>query len=201
MAVHYDFYKSPPASDKEGKVRLHPRVVPFNTVTPKDLAEQVQELSTASTADVSVVLEALRKVMIREIKYGNRVHLDGFGYFMMTLECEPIDDERKIRAESIQFKSISFKPEANLKKEFKTISLERTQSKRHSLIITDDAIMEKLAAYFATNRFISRQEFQALCGLRQTAAIQRLKHLTAMGLLNKVGSPHFPMYEPVNKEA
>ena len=83
MAVHYDFYKSPPASDKEGKVRLHPRV---------------------------------------------------------------------------------------------------------------------LASYFASNRFISRQEFQTLCGLRQTAAIQRLKHLTAMGLLNKVGSPHFPMYEPVNKE-
>ena len=194
MAAHYDFYKNPPSQKTPKKVRLHPRVVTRNTTTPQELATLVQDRCSATTADVSLVLDSLRSVLIQQIKMGNRVHFEGLGYFMMTLTAEPVRDEHAIRAESVHFKSISFRPEAGLKKAFTGIRLERAPQKAHSATLTDEAIIDYLDNYFTTHQSISRSEFQALCGLQQTTAFTRLKSLVEKGILVKIGLHKFPAY-------
>jgi predicted HTH transcriptional regulator len=125
---------------------------------------------------------------------GNRVHFDGLGYFMMTLSSEAIESSKEIRAESVHFKSISFRPEAGLKKEFKTIRLERAPRKAHSSTLTEEAIIQKLKAYFALYPTLSSREFRALCSLQHTTAATRLKALVKKGVLLKIGQPKFPVY-------
>ena len=194
MAAQYDFYKNPPSQKDSKNVRLHPRIVPFDTTTPQELAALVQARCSATTADVALVLESLRSVMIQQIKMGNRVHLEGLGYFMMTLSSDSIEDSHEIRAESVHFKSISFRPEAGLRKEFQYVRLERVPLKRHSMNLTDEAIMRLLKGFFTSNDCISRSEFQGLCGMQQSMAFKRLNDLVAKGLLRKIGLPSFPAY-------
>ena len=194
MAAQYDFYKNPPSQKDPKKKSLHPRIVSFNTTTPQELATLVQDRCSATTADVSLVLDALRSVLIQQIKMGNRVHLEGLGYFMMTLSSEPIQSDKEIRAESVHFKSIAFRPETGLKKAFKAIRLERAPKKAHSAALTEEVIIEKLKTHFTIYQTISSREFQALCSLQHTTAATRLKTLVAKGILLKTGHPRFPMY-------
>ena len=194
MAAHYEFYKNPPSQKTPKKVRLHPRVVTRDTTTPQELATLVQDRCSATTADVSLVLESLRSVLIQQIKMGNRVHFEGLGYFMMTLTSEPVRGEHDIRAESVHFKSISFRPEAGLKKSFTGIRLERAPQKAHSATLTNEVIVAYLANYFTTHQSISRSAFQSLCGFRQTTAAKRLKSLVEKGILVKIGLYKFPAY-------
>ena len=194
MAAQYDFYKNPPSQKDPKKKSLHPRIVSFNTTTPEELATLVQDRCSATTADVSLVLDALRSVLIQQIKMGNRVHLEGLGYFMMTLTAEPIESDKEIRSESVHFKSISFRPEVKLKNAFKSIRLERAPKKAHSATLTEEAIIEKLKTHFTLYQTISRREFQALCSLQQTTAATRLKTLVVKGILLKIGQLKFPLY-------
>lgn len=196
MPLKYDFYKNPP-SQKEPEVEyLHPRVVPFETLQTESLARLVHDRCTATTADVKLVLDALSQVMIQELKMGNRIHIDGFGYFMLTLACDPIKTDKEIRAESIRFKSIAFRPEAKLKRAFAALRVEKAMHKNHSKAVSEGAINEKLTAYFQTNASITRSAFQQLCGLTQSTAINRLNKLIAAGKLRKAGMHRFPVYEP-----
>ena len=195
MSAHYDFYKNPPAAKEPDKAQLHPRIVSHHTVTPQELAQSIQARCTATTADVKVVLESLRSVMVQALKEGDRVHVDGIGYFSITLEAEPIQDKKGIRAESVHFKSVSFKPEAQLKKSLDGVRLERNPNKAHSKMCSDAEIAKRLDKYFEHKQTITRDEFQQLCGLLRTTAQRKLNELKVMGKLRNVGYPRYAIYE------
>jgi len=199
MAAFYDFYPNPPFEKAKG--RLHARAITSGTIGTNELAEEIQSRSTISTADVVAVLSSLKDVAIDHFKDGHRIHIDGFGYFQITLSCPPVQTENEIRAESIRFKSVVFRPEKELTNKLKHIPFERVARKNHSLKHTEDKMEEKLARYFSVKPFISRIDFQRLFGYTKSTANRHLKKLANEGKLRKSGLHRFPVYEPVEKHA
>ena len=105
MPVNYDFYKNPKLADKEDKAYLHARIVPKGTVSSDELAEEIHDRSTLSTADITATLVALADITAEKLKDGQRVYIKGIGYLQMTLQCPPVESESEIRAGSVRFKS------------------------------------------------------------------------------------------------
>jgi predicted histone-like DNA-binding protein len=194
MAAFYDFYKNPPSAKR--KESLHARVITSGTIDTNYLAKEIQEQSTLSTADVKGVLTALGEVAARHFKNGERIHIEGFGFFQITLSCPAVKTPKEIRAESVRFKSIAFRPESALLKLLKFIRFERVSEKRHSKDHSEDEIDNRLTRYFSQHPTLARGDFQQLSGYTRTTAIRRLKQLLAEGKLQKAGLHHFPVYEP-----
>ena len=115
----------------------------------------------------------------------------------MTLEAEPISSKKEIRAESVHFKSVAFKPEARLKKSLKGVRLERNHLKAHSKEISDAEIATRLDKYFEQNRTLTRVDFQQLTGLLRSSAQRKINELIELGKLRNIGYPRFPLYEQV----
>ncbi len=195
MGANYDFYQNPPSAN--GKKRLHARVVSSRTIDTNELAEEIQDRSTVSTADVKATLVALTELVVSHFRDGHRIHIDGLGYFQVTLSCPPVRTPKDIRAESIRFKSVAFRPEKGLLKHLKGMTFVRTPLKVHSRGHAEDIIEERLTRYFSMNPTLSREDFQRLCGFTKTTANRRLKKLTEEGKLQKSGLYKFPVYEPV----
>ncbi|MDR1202069.1 MAG: HU family DNA-binding protein [Tannerellaceae bacterium] len=195
MAARYDLYQNPPSAKR--KQCLHARVVTSGTIDTDSLAKEIQGQSTLSTADVKGVLTALGEVAARHFKDGERIHLEGFGYFQITLSCPAIKTSSEIRAESIRFKSVTFRPESALLKQLKRMSFERVSEKKHSKNHSEEEIDNRLTQYFSQHSTLSRKDFQQLCGYTKTTANCRLKQLLNEGKLQKTGLHRFPVYEPV----
>lgn len=198
MSADYDFYKNPIPKGSNRKPRLHARVVPRNTIDSDRLAEFIHKVSSLTIGDVQATLTMLSEVLVRELKDGNRIHIKGLGYFEMTLQCPPIKDPKEIRAESIHFKSVAFRPEVALRKELETTQFTRAVHKRHSKERTEKEIDERLTRYFATHNYILRQDFQALCGFTKGTANRRLKERLNAGKLKKEGAYRSPIYVPIS---
>ena len=76
----------------------------------------------------SAVLISLSEVTAEYLREGKRVHIDGLGYLQVTLQCPAVQSTHEIRAESIRFKSVAFRPEVELKDSLKTMTLERAST-------------------------------------------------------------------------
>ncbi len=198
MGLNYDFYPNP-LPDDDGKHKLHARVVPSGTLRTDAIAEMIHGASTLSTADVKGVLTALTCLMADQLSDGYRIHLEGLGYFQLTLSCPPVYSPKEIRAESIQVKSVVFKPEAGMKKKFKALRCVRAKEKRHSHPFSMIEIEEILFKYFINHEYITCREFQRICGLTASTAYLRLKKLISDGKLKQSGL-HNSLYMPVKEE-
>ena len=91
MAVQFEFYKNPVQGEEEGETSYHPRVVNFQHVTTRRLAAEIHSATTFGKAEVEAMLMELSRCMGNHLREGQRVHLDGVGYFQITLQAtEPI---------------------------------------------------------------------------------------------------------------
>ncbi len=197
MAVKYDFYETPVPGDGTKEKKLHVRVVPGGTTNSKKLAEQIHSRSTLAKGDISAVITSLEEIMVELLKSGGRVHLDGIGYFEMTLTCPPVASPKEIRAESIRFKSVAFRPEKRLKKAFADTVFVRSENKKHSVRLSEAEVDGLLADYFVDNAYIIRSDFERLCGFTRTTANRRMAELVKQRKLRRGGVHHSPVYEPM----
>jgi predicted histone-like DNA-binding protein len=161
-----------------------------------EIADQIHEMSTLAASDVKGVLVSLSHLMSKELALGRRIHLEGLGYFQLTLSCPPVSSEREIRAESIGVKSISFRPEISFKERFRAIPVARARRKNHSKLHSEEEIDHLLSRYFAENEFMTSARFRMLFGLTKSTTTRRIQQLLAAGKLRKVGLSGHPLYEP-----
>jgi predicted histone-like DNA-binding protein len=197
MSLRYDFYENPVPRDSDERPKLHARVVTNGTMNIDRLAQYIHEECTLATADVKASLVALVEVMADELASGRRIHLDGLGYFQLTLSSPPVDSPRQIRAESVRVRSVAFRPEESFKKRFKDTPLKRTKEKRHSSRCSDTEIDDLLTNYFLNNAHITCRAFCSLCGFTESTGRRRLRRLVAGGKLHDIGYRNLPLYEPV----
>ena len=197
MTVIYDFYETPVPDGQEKKGELHVRVLPRQTVNSEELAKTIHQRSTFMESEVGAVINLLRNLIVEKLKDGDRVHLDGLGFFQMTATCPPVRSEKEIRAESAKFKSVSFRPEKDLKRElYASTHFVRVDIKNHSKDTSLAEIDAILTDYFKNNNYITRADFERICRLTKTTANRRLKTLVDDGHLRKEGIYHFPIYTP-----
>jgi len=194
MALHYDLYENPLPPGSNRRKRLHARVVTTGT-TPTDwVAKVIHDRSTLTEGDVKATLSCLTDVLVSELSQGKRVHLEGLGYFQLTLSAPAVRTPKDIRAGSVRVKSVVFRPEVELKDRFSTVRIKRVPRKNHSAVCDAQKIDRLLERYFGEHAYITARQFQELCGLTRTTACRRLKQLVEEGKLKKTGYTRAPLY-------
>ena len=198
MSIQYEFYRNPNSQGTKKK-RYHARVVPAGRISTDDLAEEIQKECTLTVADVKSVLIALADKMSEHLGEGRKVYLEGIGYFQVNLRCkEEVRTISGIRSENIEFKSVSFRADIDLKKNLKTQKIRRSRNKPHSMPMTEKEIDEKLTEHFASNPILTRRDFQFLCIQMKPTACRILRKLVEEGKLKNISTPRNPVYVPDN---
>ena len=198
MAIQYDFYRNP-NSEGTNKERYHARVVSRGQVSTDELAEEINQECSLTPADIKAVLVSLSGKLARHLSEGRKVYLEGIGQFQVNLRCkEEVRTVNAVRSESIEFKSISYRADNELKKQLKRQKVRRSRIKKHSQPMTEEEIDKLLTDYFAKNTILTRRKFQVLCDQVQTTANRILKRLVQYGKLKNIASPHHPVYIPDN---
>ena len=198
MAIQYDFYRNP-NSEGTNRERYHARVVSSGQVSTEELAEEINQECSLTPADIKAVLVSLSDKLARHLSKGRKVYLEGIGHFQVNLRCkEEVRSVNASRSENIEFKSISYRADNELKKQLKKQKVRRSRIKTHSQQMTEEEIDKILTDHFAKNTILTRREFQVLCDQVQTTANRILKRLVQYGKLKNIATPHHPVYIPDN---
>lgn len=121
-------------------------------------------------------------------------------YFSVSLQSRPVEDKKELRSESVHFKNVNFRCCARLKRELKSMTLERYKEPK----ITDFSPDEKerrLLWYLERHAYITTLAYQGLNGCSQYMARKELKQFVADGILIEDGTRRMCIYakrpEPV----
>lgn len=194
MAIQFEFYKNP---KQEEEVSYHPRVVNFQHVTTQRLAAEIHSATTFGASEVEAVLMELGRCMGNHLHEGERVHLDGIGYFQITLQTtEPVHTPAA-HADKVKFKTVSFQVDKDLKGELMTAHVRRSKYKPHSASLSEEEIDKELTTYFATNQVLTRTDMQSACCFTKSMASRHIRRLKAEGKLQNLGKRTQPIYVPV----
>ena len=198
MPILYEFYRNPqlPGSKKK---RYHARVVPAGRISTDQLAKEIQKECSLTVADVKSVLIALADKMAEHLGEGQKVHLEDIGYFQVNLHCkEEVRTMHAVRSETVEFKSVSFRADANLKESLKKQKIRRSKNKPHSMPMSEKQIDEKLTEHFSKNPILTRRDFQFSCIQVRSTACRILRKLVEAGKLKNISTPRNPVYVPDN---
>ena len=185
MAIQFELYKSPARKDEEDKELYHARVVNFQHIDTDYLAKEIQQ-------------ESLSHFMGSRLREGERVHLDGIGYFQVKLSSlEPITSP-KLKANQMKLKAnIGFKADKKLRSSVSVVKVERSKLKLHSVPRSNEEIDRLLTAYFSNNQILTRSDFQGLCKLTLTTAARHIKRLKEEKKLQNINTRQSPVYVPM----
>lgn len=198
MSIEYDFYRNP-NSQGSNKKRYHARVVSSNRISTDELAEEIQKECSLTITDVKAVLIALGDKLAKHLGEGSKVHLEGIGYFQVNLQCkEEVCSTRSVRSDNVEFKSVSYRADNELKKHLKKQKIQRSQTKIHSVEMTEEEIDRKLMDYFKTHDALTRSQFEVLCTQVKSTAHRILQKLVKDGKLKNVSTKQHPVYMPDN---
>lgn len=133
------------------------------------------------------------------MKHSYSLHLSVNMIIQVTLRCkEEVRTMSYIRSENIEFKSVSFRADSELKKILKQQKIRRSRNKPHSMPMTENEIDKKLMEHFAEKPILTRREFQFLCIQTKSTACRLLNKWVEAGKLKNVSTPRNPVYVPDN---
>lgn len=198
MPIEYEFYRNP-NSQGTNKKRYHARVISGNRISSDRLAKEIQQESSLTIADVKAVLITLGDKLAKHLGEGSKVHLEGIGYFQVNLQCkEEVRTPHAVRSENVEFKSVSYRADNELKKHLRQQKILRSKNKPHSMPMTEEEVDRILTEHFATHETLTRRQFQ-LHGMQVKSTAHRiLKKLVEDGKLKNVATQQNPVYMPDN---
>ena len=196
MAIKFEFYESPHTIGTNKK-RYHARVVNWQRITTDHLAQEIHYGSSLTVADIKATLISLSEKLAYHLKDGARVHLEGIGYFHLSLTCPETRTPSATRANRVKFKSVTFRADKYLKKELTGVKTERSKYKPHSMPMTAEEIDAALTEYFSTHSVLTRRQFESLCMLKRATAARYIARLVKEKKLCNISIPHNPIYEPM----
>lgn len=198
MAIEYDLYRNP-NSQGTNQTKYHARVVSGNRVSTRELAKEIQNECSLTIADVKAVLIALGDKLAKHLGDGDKVHIEGIGHFQVNLRCkEEVRTTHSVRSENIEFKSVSYRADNDLKKHLRTQKIQRSPTKTHSITMTEEETDRMLTGYFKTHETLTRRQFEILCSQVKSTAHRILQKLVEDGKLRNVATAHNPVYMPAN---
>ena len=196
MSIHYEFYRNP-NSEGTNKKRYHASIVSYGTISSERLAQEIQKESGLSHAEVKSVVMMLADKLAEHLGEGRKVTLEGIGQFQVNLRCkQEVRNMHGARSENIEFNSVSFRADNDLKDKLKSQKIKRSRHKPHSLPRSEASVDNLLAKHFSTHPIISRHEFQHLTGQVKSTALRTIKKLVEAGKLKNLGSTRNPVYTP-----
>ena len=166
MAAKYDFKTSPDIQGEKEQPTLYPQIVVSGTKNLKDLAKDIARRSTVHEGTVVGLLCDLESIIANYLADGYNVKLGELGTFSATLTCRKVTDKSEIRAASVHFDNIKFKPTRKFRKEVRSKGkLERaeygfrTSSTRYSA----EERFVRLTNYLKEHSIITCKEYYTRC--------------------------------------
>lgn len=198
MKVRFEFAPVPMPKDKKNILRYYPRVVNRRLVRTDEITQEIQTACSLTESDVMAVLRELSYSLSKYLSRGERVHLDGIGYFDVALTCPETRDPKKTRASSVRYKGINFLPDKELRSGVGNLKTERAKgSSNRSAQLSETAIDMRLTEYFEENPFLNRSRLQRVCQMTRITAIRCLNRLVEEKKLQNIGLKNQPIYVPV----
>ena len=186
MCARYRMVRNPnPTGDKK-KQALHPRVVPYGTISTEELMRDIEGRSGFSGADIKGALRVIADAMAFRLDEGYNVELDGLGFFSVSLVSRPVMDRKEIRSESVHFRNVNFRCGKYLKNKLKTMDLERMPEGKGVLPPFGERV-RRLTEYLEKHHYITCGDYRELTGCSKYRALEDLKKLIDEGKLEKNG--------------
>ncbi|WP_301246377.1 HU family DNA-binding protein, partial [Phocaeicola sartorii] len=126
MAIKFEFYESPNTIGTRKK-RYHARVVNWQRINTDYLAREIQYGSSLTVADIKATIISLSEKLAYYLKDGARVHIEGIGYFHISLTCPETRTPSSTRANKVKFKSVTFRADKYLKHQLSGVKTERSK--------------------------------------------------------------------------
>jgi predicted histone-like DNA-binding protein len=93
---------------------------PGITVDIERIAQDIEEISTASRGDILAVLDGLQKTVARHLNNGNSVRLGSFGSYRTTVSSNSAPTAEEINAKAIKGLKVVFTAGVGMKKALST---------------------------------------------------------------------------------
>ena len=113
MTAKYDFKTSPDIQGDKEQATLYPQLVVSGTKDLTDLAKEIARRSTIKEGTVMGLFCDLENIIANYLADGYNVKLGELGTLSATLTCRKVADKREIRAASVHFDNVKFKPTGN----------------------------------------------------------------------------------------
>lgn len=117
MSVKFNVVERGNPSNRQAPKKFYPSIASTGRKTLRQLANQIAQISTVSSADTMAVLEALLTTIPQELAAGNVVELGDFGNFWLKANSEGAETAEAVRATQIT----TLLPRFNAGKEFKKV--------------------------------------------------------------------------------
>ena len=162
MSILYKMGTLPPRSGENLKY-LYPVPVIRGTKTLDDWAQEATMSGTLSPADVAAAMKSLESFVIKSLRGGYQVTLDGLGTLSVTLASRKVTDEKEIRSHSIDVKTVNFRCSKTLVTNLKGATIERASLPKQN----DDPFelrKQRMLRFMATNPVINRNTYRSING-------------------------------------
>ena len=200
MAAQYDLKPGIGPKTEEDAPVLYPMLVSHGTIRMKDIIRHAQMYTGMNASTVQGVTIFLEEILAEYLAQGYHVKLGNIGTFSATLTSRKVTSKEEIRAKSIQFDNVSFRPAKELKKAISLkMKLERVSPYRAFKVSSDeytaDERFQLLSDYLDKHGYITRAEYSELTGLLKTKAAAELKKWYQEGKIDKDGRPPHIVYK------
>lgn len=183
--AYYNLKKKPALTTKEGEKELYyPQSITLGTLTQEKLIKLASQRSGFSEAEISGVLMEVFDTTTDWINQGYRVEVGEFGYFTGKVKGRLVEKKADIRAPSVQFNNVNFRPSAKFKKALNG-ELTRVPSVNfhESSNLSMEELESRLIKYLEENGFINIVNYSRLTGRLKWKATQDLKYFVEKGLI------------------
>lgn len=197
MSTYYDLYETPDPSGEGKKKPLHARVRSKGTITAKEFQERLMKEQHMPHAMVVGIMQAISNALGDWLAEGYNVELDELGFFSTTLKCtRPAMQKKDIRAESVRFETVKFRPSKAFKKYVRhQMELERIDKKpRQRNRQLQKRQKQMMLTFLEANVCITRAEYARLTRVTDRCASSDLQEFLTEGVIRKRGGGRSVVY-------
>ncbi|GET24626.1 HU family DNA-binding protein [Prolixibacter sp. NT017] len=126
MALQYKIISTVKRGAAEDNVRIwFPKLTGSRKIELQQVAEIMEKRSTASEADIQVVITGLVNLIPELLLDGNTVKIDNFGSFRLHAKVSTEDSPDKVTSRNINDLRISFLPDKRIKQALKRANFKK----------------------------------------------------------------------------
>ena len=97
MTARYRMERNPDSGKNGNKMPLHPRLIPYETVSIKKLMKYAKSRSTYSEADIAGALQLITDLVTERLREGDNVEIEGLGFFSVSLQSRAVMSKTELR--------------------------------------------------------------------------------------------------------
>ncbi|MDE5677696.1 MAG: DNA-binding protein [Phocaeicola sp.] len=203
MAAKYDFKTIHEVQRKDEPPTLYPQIVTTGTKDLKALAKELSKRTSLHEGTIIGLFCDLEDLVAEYLADGYNVKLGELGTLSSTLTCRKVTDKKTIRAASVHFDSVKFKPTRQLCKTIR--SREKLERAEYGFLSSSTRYSEEerfalLTAHLEKHSVITRKEYSELTGLLRTRASEELRRWSNEKRIVREGRAPHVIYKKMPQE-